>query len=64
MVTKTALIRRISAIEERQADTVKAPSGALPQIVDERDLNSPEAALLRANGYAVMTFEQCAETMV
>jgi hypothetical protein len=57
-----ALTRRVEVIEAQLQDRSKAPPRALPEIVDQ--LDSPEAARLRVQGYAVMTFEQCAEAMV
>jgi hypothetical protein len=58
------LRERIAALEERARQAALAPEGALPIVVDPKDLNSPEALAQRARGYFVVTYEQCVELMV
>lgn len=59
-----SLGKRLAAIEAQQSDSGSAPDGALPVVVSENELDSPEASRLHALGYQVMTFEQCADAMV
>lgn len=61
MPTHKTLKVRLARLEvETPADAV----GALPIVVPEDELQSPRAEALRADGYQVLTFEQCVEAML
>lgn len=64
MASKTSLKQRIEAAEVAARINTRAPEGCLPLIVPEDDMDGAVARAQRAQGYKVMTFEQCTEMMV
>ena len=56
--------QRIEAAEVAASINIEAADGCLPFILPEDDLNGAAACALRAQGYKVMTMEQCMEMMV